>query len=167
MRDDGKTEVTAAGPLPETFEDSNSSLLRNKEWMCGIALEAAARRCGVKIIVLEEEDGKVREPLVCGTSKKLEAPLKLYLKDQRFQVVLTKDGIELPKDWVLKLKPLATKASMKFGAREHFGVTAHLLDSQLALQAVKLGHGALGFETPPRSESVGPRFVPGARPHHK
>ena len=87
----------------------------------------------------------VRQPLVCGTSKKLEAPLNLYLKDQRFQVVLTKDGIELPKDWVLKLKPLATKASMKFGAREHFGVTAHLLDSQLALQAVKLGHGALGF----------------------
>ena len=40
-----------------------------------MALEAAARRCGVKIIVLEEKDGEVGEPLVCGTGKNMKPPL--------------------------------------------------------------------------------------------
>ena len=98
--DIGETEVTAAGAVPTTFEEWAASLLRDRQWMCGMALEAAARRCGTKIVILEENNGDLLEPLVCGTGKKREDPIILYLKDEHFQLVLRQDGIELPKDWV-------------------------------------------------------------------
>ncbi|CAL1167402.1 unnamed protein product [Cladocopium goreaui] len=89
--DSGETEVTAAGAVPATFEEWAASLLRDRQWMCGMALEAAARRCGVKIVILEETNGEMLEPLVCGTGKKREDPIILYLKDEHFQLVLRQE----------------------------------------------------------------------------
>ena len=81
--------------------------------------------------------------------EKHEAPLILYLKNQHFQLVLKKDGIELPRDWV-QAKATDNQSIYKIrGAGAGVG-GLHAFRAQ-----------SLRFwpqRTPTRSDSVAPKF---------
>lgn len=51
-----ETPTTAGGPVPDSFESWCNSTLRDGQWLCGLTLDAISKRCGVKIVVVEEKD---------------------------------------------------------------------------------------------------------------
>ena len=54
-----------------------------------------------KIVILEETNGEMLEPLDCGTGKKREDPIILYLKDEHFSIgFFDRTELNIPRDWV-------------------------------------------------------------------
>lgn len=157
--DSGETEVTAAGAVPATFEEWAASLLRDRQWMCGMALEAAARRCGVKIVILEETNGEMLEPLVCGTGKKREDPIILYLKDEHFQLVLRQDGIELPRDWVqAKSSGEPIRINLRGAGRLWCDKTPSKTSTKKSSRPMRQTRRAWSSKTPSRASSTADGF---------
>ena len=72
---------------------------RDGQWLCGMTLEAITRRCGIRIVVVEERADGSAVPYVFGPNKKREFPVVLYLKDQHFQLVRKRDGHVFPVEW--------------------------------------------------------------------
>ena len=100
-KDEGENEKSAAGSVPTCFEEWCSSLLRDKQWLCGLAIAAVARRCGVRIVVVESKNGQIKPPRAVGKGKRGEFPIILFLKDEHFQLIRKKEGHEFPRDWEL------------------------------------------------------------------
>eukprot|EP00438_Fugacium_kawagutii_P020664 Skav217587 [mRNA] locus=scaffold3512:47194:50081:- [translate_table: standard] len=50
-----ETTTTAGGTIPQDFDSWCDSVLRDGQWLCGLTLDAISRRCGVKIVVVEEK----------------------------------------------------------------------------------------------------------------
>ena len=78
--------------MPDSFESWCESILRDGQWLCGLALDAISRRCGVKIVVVEERDDGSAFPFVFGPSKSRNPPVILYLRNEHFQLVKRRDG---------------------------------------------------------------------------
>lgn len=96
---DQETEDTAGGPIPENFPEWAETVKRDGQWLCGMTLEAITRRCGIRIVVVEERADGSAVPYVFGPNKKREFPVVLYLKDQHFQLVRKRDGHVFPVEW--------------------------------------------------------------------
>ena len=58
--DSNWTVTTEGGPIPSSFPEWLSSLLRPSRWICQHTLVAASRRLGVHITVLYEKDGAIQ-----------------------------------------------------------------------------------------------------------
>ena len=96
---DQETEDTAGGSIPENFPEWAETVKRDGQWLCGMTLEAITRRCGIRIVVVEERADGSAVPYVFGPNKKREFPVVLYLKDQHFQLVRKRDGHVFPVEW--------------------------------------------------------------------
>ena len=94
-----ETTTTAGGPVPDSFESWCESILRDGQWLCGLTLDAISRRCGVKIVVVEERADGSAFPFVFGPSKSRKPPVILYLRNEHFQLVKKRDGHSIPQDW--------------------------------------------------------------------
>ena len=99
--DPSSTPEMDAGETPQDFKSWIPTLLRDKQWICGLALKAIAKRCGVKIVVVKfESDDTPLEPKAFGKSKRDQQPIILKLKDQHYQLLLPKDGFNFPSEWI-------------------------------------------------------------------
>ena len=89
---------TAAGEVPHSFEAWCASILRDGQWLCGLTIDAVSRRCGVKIVVIDERADGSTFPYVFGPAKSRHFPIILYLRDERFQLAKKRVGQTFPKD---------------------------------------------------------------------
>ena len=93
------------GPAPATWQEWLNSLVRPRRWICQLSLVAGAKRCGVKIVVLQKEsDGKWGNPIIMGQSRKKELPVVLgFDASSKHYVVLlpTKGKDSFPVEWLI------------------------------------------------------------------
>ena len=99
--DPDATKTSMAGAVPNSYDAWVDTLTRDGQWLCGLAMQGLARRLGIRLVVVcEDKDGTYQPPRATGSFVRDAAPIILRLKDQHFQLVLPRDGHELPKEWV-------------------------------------------------------------------
>ena len=96
---DKETEVTAAGRVPQSFNDWVETVKRDGQWLCGLSMEAAAKRCDICIVVVEERQDGTTVPYVFGSNKKRTFPVILLLKNEHFQLIRKREGHAFPVEW--------------------------------------------------------------------
>ena len=62
-------------------------------------MEAAAKRCDICIIVVEERQDGTTVPYVFGSNKKRTFPVILLLKNEHFQLIRKREGHAFPVEW--------------------------------------------------------------------
>lgn len=96
---DKETEVTAAGRVPQSFTDWVETVKQDGQWLCGLSMEAVAKRCDTCIIVVEERQDGTTVPYVFGSNKKRTFPVILPLKNEHFQLIRKREGHAFPVEW--------------------------------------------------------------------
>ena len=71
------TETTEGGSLPTDFDTWHDNILRPNRWVCQYTLRAAARRLGVRIVVVRHDGSTWEEPLAVGRAGRSSSPLVL------------------------------------------------------------------------------------------
>ena len=94
------TETTEGGSLPTDFDTWHDNILRPNRWICQFTLRAAARRLGVRIVVVRHNGTSWEEPLAVGKAGRATQPLVLALRDDHYTVLVPKARRELPGAWV-------------------------------------------------------------------
>ena len=94
------TETTEGGSLPTDFDTWHDNILRPNRWICQYTLRAAARRLGVRIVVVRHDGSTWEEPLAVERAGRSSSPLVLALRDNHYTVLVPKARRELPSAWV-------------------------------------------------------------------
>ncbi|CAE7425932.1 unnamed protein product, partial [Symbiodinium microadriaticum] len=82
------TETTEGGSLPTDFDTWHDNILRPNRWICQFTLRAAARRLGVRIVVVRHNGTSWEEPLAVGKAGRATQPLVLALRDDHYTVLV-------------------------------------------------------------------------------
>ena len=106
------TETTEGGSLPTDFDTWHDNILRPNRWICQFTLRAAARRLGVRIVVVRHNGTSWEEPLAVGKAGRATQPLVLALRDDHYTVLVPKARRELPGAWVDCVPQGATRGSL-------------------------------------------------------
>ena len=114
LPDERTTELHEDGPVPKSWPQYLEGTLRDKRWIDGINIAAAARRYGVSIVVASLE--KQFPPVRFGKASK--DPLVLVHTKEHYVLATLNEGFEWPADWVGAEQHSASSQVPRAGGRK-------------------------------------------------